>query len=119
MTPAEQQLERERQRAMREKLELTLIQQIKAEKLDAGMVREHRFHPTRKWRFDIAWPDKRRAVEIQGGIWIGGRHNRPQGMENDAEKLNEAQAMGWFVLVVTAKQIGSGQAIRWIKEMVR
>jgi len=27
---------------------------------------EYRFHPSRKWRFDIAWPERRVAVEVEG-----------------------------------------------------
>ena len=31
-------------------------------------VAEHRFHETRRWRFDFAWPDHRVALEIAGGV---------------------------------------------------
>lgn len=30
---------------------------------------EHKFHPTRKWRFDGAWPDQKIAFEVEGGTW--------------------------------------------------
>src|SRR6187551_2874790 len=33
----------------------------------AEPVPEHRFHPTRKWRFDYAFPIAMLAVEIEGG----------------------------------------------------
>lgn len=62
---------------------------------------EYRFHPHRKWRFDIAWPDRRVAVEIDGGVWSGGRHTTGRGFEGDLEKINSAQALGWIVLRVT------------------
>jgi len=29
---------------------------------------EHRFHKDRKWRFDVAWPDLKAAIEVDGGI---------------------------------------------------
>ncbi|HAT10302.1 MAG TPA: hypothetical protein DCS97_06855, partial [Planctomycetes bacterium] len=35
--------------------------------LDARWIAEHRFHPTRKWRFDFARPDIHLAIEIDGG----------------------------------------------------
>lgn len=61
-------------------------------------VREHRFHPTRKWRFDLAWVDLALAIEFQGGNWVHGGHNRGAQQQKDFEKLNEAQACGWIVL---------------------
>ena len=64
-------------------------------------VRELRFAPPRKWRFDFAWPARRVAVEIEGGIWSGGRHTRPQGYEGDLEKYNCATVEGWRVLRAT------------------
>ena len=61
-------------------------------------VTEYAFHPTRKWRFDAAWPDLKVAVEIDGGTGNGGRHVRPVGFRNDCIKLNEAALLGWLVL---------------------
>lgn len=63
--------------------------------LPAGK-REYRFHKTRRWRFDWAWPARKIAVEIDGGQWVrgGGRHNS----DKDREKMNEAMVNGWRVL---------------------
>jgi hypothetical protein len=38
-----------------------------------------RFHAERKWRFDMAFPDHRIALEVDGGIWRkgGGAHSHP------------------------------------------
>lgn len=60
-------------------------------------VREFRFHPERRWRFDFAWPDASVALEIEGGIYCSGRHVRPSGYAADCEKYNEAQLCGWRV----------------------
>jgi very-short-patch-repair endonuclease len=62
-------------------------------------VRQHIFHPTRRWRFDFAWIDRKIAVEIQGGIFMkgGGAHNRGAFMELDYDKINAAQVLGWKV----------------------
>lgn len=76
---------------------------------------EWKFHPSRKWRFDLAWPAKKIAVEIHGGIHTGGRHTRSGGFERDREKMNEAQLLGWLVLEVTGEQIRTGQALGWIE----
>jgi len=80
--------------------------------------REVRFHPTRKWRFDFYWPDLMVAVEVEGGIWVRGRHNRPASFIKDCEKYNEAALMGITVLRVTDKQIKDGSALDWIRRAV-
>lgn len=72
--------------------------------------REFMFHRKRKWRFDLAWPDLMIAVEVEGGIWTGGRHVRGEGYEKDCEKYNEAQLAGWMVLRFTPGMIKRGKA---------
>ena len=64
--------------------------------------REYRFHPDRKWRFDLAWPDNRLAVEIEGLTRSGGRHQRMAGYTHDCEKYREAAKAGWRVLRYTS-----------------
>jgi very-short-patch-repair endonuclease len=59
---------------------------------------EYRFHPQRKWRFDVAWPEHKLAVELNGGVYTQGRHTRGKGYEGDLEKLNAAVLLGWRVL---------------------
>ena len=63
-------------------------------------VREHRFHPVRRWRFDYAWPEQRVALEVEGGVWTGGRHTRGAGFLGDIEKYNAAVVDGWRVVRV-------------------
>ena len=67
--------------------------------------REFRFHAERKWRADFAHLESRTIIEIEGGLWIQGRHNRPQGFAADAEKYLEAALTGWRVLRLTELQI--------------
>ena len=62
---------------------------------------EHRFAPPRRWRFDLAHRGGAVAVEVDGGTWTGGRHVRGAGYRRDAEKLNAAAALGWFVYRLT------------------
>jgi hypothetical protein len=73
---------------------------------------EHRFHAERKWRFDMAWESEKLAVEVDGGVWTGGRHTRGKGFENDCEKVNQAQIMGWTVLRYSTGQVRSGMAVK-------
>lgn len=57
---------------------------------------EYRFHPVRKWRIDYYFEANGRKVglEVEGGIWTGGRHTRGKGFAGDMEKYNAAGAMG-------------------------
>lgn len=68
-------------------------------------VEEHRFHPVRRWRFDYAWPNKKVALEVEGGTWSGGRHTRGSGFEGDCLKYSEAAIMGWKVIRCTTKMM--------------
>lgn len=64
-------------------------------------VSEHKFHPTRNWRFDYAWPEKRIALEVEGGVFSGGRHTNPNGFMGDMEKYNECVLHGWRLIRTT------------------
>lgn len=66
-------------------------------KLRKGWKEEFRFHPTRKWRFDFAHEELKIAIEIEGAVWVRGRHTRGKGYLADMEKYNTAQSMGWRV----------------------
>lgn len=66
--------------------------------------REFRFCE-RRWRFDFAWPSHWVAVEIDGGIFVGGRHVDPLGGHGDRDKLNRATILGWKVLRFDAKHL--------------
>ncbi len=81
-------------------------------------IREHKFHATRKWRFDFAWVDRKIAVEVEGGTFSGGRHVRGSGFEKDAEKYNQAAAEGWRVFRFTSGMIKRGEAINFLKGVV-
>lgn len=79
---------------------------------------EFRFHAQRRWRFDLAWPDCRVAVEVDGATFAGGRHVTGTGYERDAEKLNEATVLGWRVLRVTPAMIDDGRALGWLERLL-
>lgn len=68
---------------------------------------EFRFHPTRRWRFDFAWPSARVALEVDGGVWVRGKHGRGTGIVQDHAKRNEAAVMGWRVLVVQPRHLAT------------
>lgn len=59
---------------------------------------EYRFNEHRKWRVDFAWPEQKLAVEIEGGIYTGGRHTSVNGFIRDMEKYNALAEAGWRIL---------------------
>lgn len=73
----------------------------------------------RQWRFDFAWPEHRIAIEMEGGIFVAGRHNRPISMEKDMEKYNAAVMLGWKLGRFSKRMIKSGEAVAWLKEMLK
>ena len=67
---------------------------------------EYAFHPTRKWRFDLAWPAALLALEVQGGVWRGGGGaHTGAGAVRDYEKFSEAACLGWRVLFCQPAEI--------------
>ena len=64
---------------------------------------EFKFALPRKWRFDYAWPDALLAVEIEGGLYKGGRHQTLNGFVDDAEKYEAALLQGWSVYRVPGR----------------
>lgn len=75
---------------------------------------EYKFHPTRKWRLDYAWPEHGLAIEVEGGVWVRGRHNRPAGYLKDLEKYNALTLQGWRLLRYTPQQCITMEAIKQI-----
>lgn len=104
-------------RLARSPLEVLLAWQMDAAKLIYAS--ELRFHPERKWRVDFAFEEHRLAIEVEGGGWVNGRHNRGAGMEKDIEKYNALTLAGWRLLRFTGKTIKSGEALRTIERALK
>lgn len=81
-------------------------------------VKEYRFYQPRRWRFDYAIPRFKIAVEVEGGVWTGGRHIRPKGFLNDVEKYNTAALLGWRVFRTTPDQLLSNSMLLLLKNAV-
>lgn len=79
---------------------------------------ECRFHPVRKWRIDYYFEANGRRVglEVEGGIWTGGRHTRGKGFAGDIEKYNEAGAMGITILKVQPRELLKLQTFELVKK---
>ena len=76
--------------------------------------KQYKFHPRRRWLADFCWPARMLIVEVEGGVFSGGRHVRGEGYENDCEKYNEAQLLGFVVLRFSTGQVLKGKAVKVI-----
>lgn len=74
--------------------EMKLILQL----LKIDFVAEYKFHETRKWRFDIAIPSMKVAIEYEGIMSRKSRHTTVTGYTKDCEKYNAATIAGWRIL---------------------
>ena len=86
--------------------------------LGVECVKEFKFHPVRKWRFDYAIPSALVALEVEGGVWTGGRHINPKGFLNDMEKYNSATLMGWSVYRTTPDDLYTGKTLKLLKTAI-
>lgn len=89
--------------------------------------REVVFAAPRKWRFDFVVATLARggrgaltqlAVEVEGGVYSGGRHTRGSGFVEDCRKYSEALCLGWRVLRVPSQWVHDGTAMRYIKRLL-
>lgn len=79
-------------------------------------VREYTFHPLRRWRFDLAWPDIFVATEVEGGTYRKSRHTSADGFYKDCQKYNTAGLMGWRVFRFDSKMVNNGEALECLKD---
>lgn len=87
--------------------------------LKIEVLKEYIFHPTRKWRFDYSLPQYKIAIEVDGGVWINGRHNRASGYLKDLEKFNAAASMGWVVLKFTPDELYKKSTFDIIRQTIK
>lgn len=79
----------------------------------------HEYRHDRNWRVDFAWPDRRLIVEVEGGVYTGGRHTRPSGFVKDIEKYNALTEAGWKVLRFSRREVKSGEALNVIERVLK
>lgn len=59
----------------------------------------------RKFRLDFAYVPSLYAVEIHGGVWVGGRHTSGAGFTKDCEKTRWAGYCGWTIFPMSTSDI--------------
>jgi hypothetical protein len=82
------------------------------------VVPEFVFAAPRKWRFDFAIPASKVALEVQGGLFSGGRHTRGAALLKEHEKLNRAACLGWRILYCVPDDLCTMETIEMVKEAI-
>lgn len=102
------------------KLEEEFLFLLKLEGLPRPDEREFLFAKEigRKWRADFAYlkNDMRLLIEVEGGEFINGRHNR--NLAGDAEKYNSACLLGYRVLRFTGSMLKNGLAMETMRKVL-
>lgn len=111
--------EKSRRNLLREQLKSDLLRRVEAQTGEAGVM-EYRFAaPERRWRSDLAWPNVRVALEIDGGTWNYGRHNRASSMPKEMEKNNGYAERGWLALHALWKWVEDGTILQPLIQTIR
>jgi hypothetical protein len=82
---------------------------------------EYLFNTDRRWRLDFFWPVigleplRGLALEIQGGIFSGGRHVRGAAMLGEFEKIAASVSSGIPVVFCTPQQVQDGSAFAMVR----
>ena len=93
-------------------VEELLAQHLKEKKIE--FEREKRIIPQRKFQWDFVI--NKLAIEVQGGIWKGGRggHTSGTGYQRDCEKMQLLVMEGYTPVFFTSDDVRKGRAIKWI-----
>lgn len=96
-----------------------LFEKVIKKELGLECVPEFRFHPVRKWRADYAILSHKILIEVEGAVWVQGRHTRGAGFLKDIEKYNTATSMGYSILRTTPQKLMSKETLDFIKETIK
>ena len=87
-----------------------------------ALTKEVTFFPGRRFRFDYAHHAAKAAIELDGGVFVAGRHSRGMGQVKDAEKGRLAAYSGWNVIHFTTKCLtleNIRQAVEWFWKRIK
>ena len=123
VTPAQRELAA----LQRGKYEDALAAQL--ERAGISVTRQFKFCDDRRFRADFAIFVSRPyalgtrftklLVEVDGGLFVAGRHSRGASREAEMERDALAMLAGWRVLRVSPRHVTNGKALAWIQEMVK
>src|SRR3972149_4788558 len=69
--------------------------------------------PGRKFAMDLAWPDRKIGLEVQGMV-----HRIKGRFKQDIEKRALLMFAGWRVLEVGGDEVRNGKALEWTKRLL-
>ena len=72
-----------------------------------AFVKEYRFCKERKWKNDYYLPELNTAIEVEGGVFAGGRHVRGIGYLKDIDKYNAVVMAGIKLLRIDTDRLNS------------
>ena len=96
--------------------ELMFEEQVK--ELKTPYATQYKFSDDRKWTCDFYLPKYKLLVEIEGGVWIMGRHSRGAGFVKDCEKYNTAVCKGYSVMRMPTQWVKNNIAIGYVKMFI-
>lgn len=96
----------------------SLFKKIIKKEFKCDCISEYKFHEKRRWRADFAILEHKILIEVEGGIWVRGRHNRASGYIKDMEKYNTATSMGFRVLRFQPSDLLKTETLDLIKKTI-
>ena len=66
----------------------------------------------------MAWPAAKVALEVEGAVWVQGRHTRGSGFVKDMEKYNAAASAGWRVFKCVPADLCRPETVEMVAEAV-
>lgn len=78
-----------------------------------GIEREYLWCRGRKFRADLAIPERMLIVEIQGEV-----HRVKKMFKSDLDKAQQAILQGWTLLPVSTKQVRDGEAASLVRQVL-
>ncbi len=99
--------------------QLEELLELQLEELNLSYEREYKFDSSRRWRVDFVLHEYKIAIEVEGGTWVNGRHNRASSIEADMDKYNALAIHGWTLLRFSGSMIKSGKAVTVIQNAIQ
>lgn len=96
----------------------SLFVQVVRIELNEEVIPEYMFDDKRKWRIDYVLPAHKIAIEVEGGVWTGGRHVTGAGFMKDMEKYNELAIAGFTLLRTVPSKLTSTAFIDQIRRLI-